>query len=138
MKTRYFPLRQVLKPRGWRLIPWALFGNEDDPHPPADYMPTSSPCWRRVCWWGRNPFHNLCFYVAGCCDRDSTSVGLDPGVVFRESGANWCWTFAGPLPRPFFSYRGRKLRGYLGWRPGGALGIKLQRERADRSFPLMP
>lgn len=126
MKAQTFAGRAVVRPLGLAAIAWALFGNEDDPQPPADYMPTSSPRWRRICWWGRNPAHNLCFYVLGCRDQDAITVAADPDVVFRDGGWNWGWTFAGWFPRPFVSYQGRAYRGYAGWRPGGALGLKLQ------------
>jgi hypothetical protein len=131
MRTIESSGRAITKPRGAALIAWALFGNADDGAAPADYLP-GKPAWRRrLAWWCRNPLHNLTFYVIGCVDRDSLSLGREPDKVFLDAaGWNWAWTFAGWLPRPFVSYRGTTWRGYIGWRPpGGAFGLKWQRNR---------
>jgi hypothetical protein len=125
--------RAVEKPRGWRLIPWALFGNADDPQPPAEYLPRSPLWWRRIAWWFRNPLHNGCFYVWGVMDRDSESAGDFPDRVFAPDGWNRVRTTpSGSWPRPFVSHRGKTWRWYIGWRsPGGAFGLKFQRNRDD-------
>lgn len=127
--------RVVVRPRGLALIAWALFGNADDPLPPADYMPGKAQWRRRIAWWVRNPFHNGCFYGWGCCDRDSVSVGDDPEKVFCD-GLGWLRAKTYPQGskwgRPFVSHRGRRWRWYAGWRtPGGAFGFKFQRNRPD-------
>lgn len=47
---------------------WAFFGNDEDGQwgqrsgvPGYDGQPDS--LWLRVCWWFRNPLHNLFFHV---------------------------------------------------------------------------
>jgi hypothetical protein len=51
-----------------RWLLWALFGNDDDGawgqrsgEPGYDGKPFS--VWLAVCWWFRNPAHNLFFHV---------------------------------------------------------------------------
>lgn len=110
---------------------WAIFGNDDDPNPPADYV---VPEWVRLtCWYGRNPFHNLTFYVIGLADKKFERVavypkGWCPTLVFRVEGG---WYIAVVKYRwlrlPFVSYQGAGLikKFYIGWRERANLGAKL-------------
>lgn len=120
------PYRESIGPKG---VLWAIFGNEDDPNPPGDYLPGESVTWRRVCWWFRNPLHNLTFYVLGCADKPTAVIGRLPFSVFAPDGGwNWAFTFSGWFPRPFVSHRGERFQWYVGWRPPhGAIGIKFQK-----------
>lgn len=96
---------------------WNLFGNYDDPTPPAWFM-SNKPSWlRAVCWFLRNPFHNFMFYWIGFKDKN-----LDYSHIWnREQSWN--------LVLPFFSYRGKKWEYYLGWRPDTkAFGVALRRK----------
>jgi len=136
MIVRFNTARLISKPAGFfAFLLWALFGNADDPTPPADYMPTASEKWRAVCWWFRNPLHNLCFYVLGCCDEDSVTAGKLPSAVFLpDNGFNWYFTGTARRSmywRPFLSHRGRWFKIYIGFRSGGSFGVKFQRNRGD-------
>lgn len=115
-------------------IIWSIFGNDDDPNPPALYEP-AWPEWRRRLWWFafRNPLHNLTFYVVGIADKSFERVPLYPKgapshLVFRPEGG---WYAAVVKYRwfrlPFVSYQGPGLvkKFYLGWRERGNLGAKL-------------
>jgi len=47
---------------------WALFGNDEDGQWGQNsgvpgYQGQPDSVWLRVCWWLRNPFHNLFFHV---------------------------------------------------------------------------
>jgi hypothetical protein len=111
---------------------WILFGNEDD----GIY---GDDGWRAgrdktfglaVKWWLRNPLHNLMFYVIGVGDRDRVVVGpWAPDFHRPDGGLLWCVTIVHvlglPIPLPFVSYLGGHLKAYIGWRPSGAFGVKL-------------
>lgn len=116
-----------------RLI-WAIFGNDDDPTPPADYMP-EWPEWRRRLYWlaFRNPLHNFTFFVIGLADKPFERVAVYPKgasglLVFRPEGGwyvavlKYKW-----LRLPFVSYQGKGLvkKMYIGWRERGNLGGKV-------------
>lgn len=113
---------------------WAIFGNNDDPKPPAWYEP-KWPEWRRKLYWFvfRNPLHNFTFYVIGIADKPFKRVALYPKawcptLVFRVEGGwyiaviHYKW-----LRLPFISYQGEGFikSFYLGWRERGNLGAKL-------------
>lgn len=111
----------------WQKVnPWFWLQNADDPTPPADYAVGDEEWLRALKWWFRNPFHNLFFYVIGICDQQTERRGVDPSHVFV-----WGWNFVithaigTPIYLPFVSYLTPKFRCYAGWRPGGALGFKL-------------
>lgn len=121
---------------------WSVFGNDDDPRPPASWRP-QWPEWRRLLVWyvARNPIHNLLFYRLGVVGRGwrvdgrfpsaaPSGVEMWPPAPYRVA---WCihthprlaW-----LRLPFVSWRvpmfGRGIEGYIGWRPSGALGGSLR------------
>jgi hypothetical protein len=122
------PGRTISKPTGvLSFIIWALFGNADDGIAPADYLPGKPYWWRAVCWWFRNPLHNLFFYVLGVADKPTTAYGRDPTTSFMTRGWNWAVVNYRWLWLPFLSFRGGPIRCYIGWRPPeGAFGLKLQ------------
>ncbi len=127
MKTAYSPGRPLKgKPTNFfSLIMWGIFGNADDTTAPPTYMPGSSLWWRKICWWMRNPFHNLCFYVIGTADKPVVAIGKDPTCPFVTSGWNYTVIKYKWLRLPFISYQGTVIRAYLGWRPPeGSFGIK--------------
>jgi len=121
---------------------WSVFGNDDDPRPPATWRADWSE-WRRLLVWyvARNPLHNLFFYRLGVVGREWRVAGRFPSA--SPSGVEmwppapyrvaWCvhihpghdW-----LRLPFMSWRvplfGRGVEGYLGWRPSGSLGASLR------------
>lgn len=133
-KRTYTP---VAPPYPWykKINPLWWVGNANDGIAPVDYMMDSPYLWRVICWFFRNPLHNLNFYVLGFCDRPSVTYGNEPGNVFAASGSGWVWTVTvvyGWLPLPFVSHIGQTWKIYLGWRSlGGALGVKFQRNRHD-------
>lgn len=121
---------------------WSVFGNDDDPRPPATWRPEWSE-WRRLFVWyvTRNPLHNMLFYrlgvknrgwhVAGRFPSDSPSgVEMWPPAPYRFA---WCvhthrrFTW---LRLPFVSWLvpvfNRGIEGYIGWRPSGAMGGSLR------------
>ena len=119
------PRRNVSTPwllRWFRLL-WALFGNEDDGIYGDDkWRAGRAKTWKlAVIWWFRNPFHNLFFYVIGVADRHRTFYSTrewgSSGWTFHVLRCGWLWL-------PFISYRGR-VKFYIGWRPYGAFGTKL-------------
>lgn len=120
----------MAKPFHKKLNPIWWFLNDDDPHPPEKYKPTSPKWWRYAYWYWRNPLHNFFWYVVGIHDRDNSEV-----VVWRipdhlhnpNGGWNWSVIKCGRLFYPFISYKGKRLeKFYLGWRPErGAFGFKL-------------
>ena len=114
-------------------IIWAIFGNDDDPNPPADYRPEWPEWRRRLYWYARNPLHNFTFYVIGLSDKPFERLVLYPKgapvyLVFRPEGGwyvavvRYKW-----LRLPFVSYQGAGFikKFYLGWRERGNLGAKL-------------
>lgn len=76
-------------------ILWSLFGNAEDGNygersGEPGYDPAAGPLieprqWRAVCWWFRNPFHNLCFHT-----------WRKPGGWF----INTDWGYIGHRPNP--------------------------------------
>lgn len=137
------------RPAGlWAWFVWAFFGNVDDGAlGPANwacplfpkltgwrlawgFLPlpvfvgvAGSDQWprlRALCWWVRNPFHNLFFYVIGIADRPrefySTREWGSPGWTFHAVRWGWLWL-------PFVSFKGW-CNFYIGWRPYGAFGLK--------------
>lgn len=114
-------------------ILWAIFGNDDEPNPPANYYPDEPMLYRGARWWWRNPCHNLNFYVVGLADKPFERVAVYPkgapgNLVFRPEGGwyvaviRYKW-----LRLPFVSYQGRGFikKFYIGWRERGNLGAKL-------------
>lgn len=120
-----FPPRRHVAPPvdsiAWLL--WALFGNEDDgPYGDDKWRAgRARTWWLAVQWWVRNPFHNLFFYVIGVADKPRTFYST------RDWGVNgWTlhYTHCSFLYLPFISYKGW-CNFYIGWRPYGAFGLKL-------------
>lgn len=115
------PSRRTIPPLK-KLNPlWALLGNEDD-----GYFGGKPPSLKNaVLWWIRNPFHNFTHYVVGIVDRDHFYEGPDldlPGRFFGEVSTE-------NLRLPLLVWNSAKWNMYLGWRPSGAFGIKLQRRK---------
>jgi hypothetical protein len=117
---------------------WCLFGNDldgvdGDPGWQAD---NASKWWfkivwlRRVVWWARNPFHNLCFKVLGVQDEHPTWVGRFDTVFADDlestQGAvwNWGWTVATSHKYPGITYCGWLGRNAFGWLKGGAFRFR--------------
>ena len=127
-------LKEVFKPRlavktpwllRWLDIGWALFGNDDDGYFGDDKWRggREKTLWLAILWWFRNPFHNLFFYVIGVADRDrvfySSREWGSEGWTFHLLNYKWLWL-------PLVSYKG-VVNFYIGWRPYGAFGTKLNR-----------
>lgn len=96
-------------------------GNFDDPIPPDWYMP-NKPYWVRWCMWFfiRNPLHNFMAYWVGFKDRN-----LDYTQIWNQKQR---WN----LVLPFFSYRGKKWEGYIGWRVDSRMfGIAIRRAKKE-------
>lgn len=107
----------------WLRPLWAIFGNDDDGLYGDDRWRAGRAKTLKlaVLWWFRNPFHNLFFYVIGVADRHRTFYSTrewgSPGWTLHVLRCDWLWL-------PFISYRGR-IKFYIGWRPYGAFGTKL-------------
>ncbi len=130
----HLPARR--KPLPWwkKLNPWwALFGNDDDGYWGDDPWRQGRPktFWLAVQWWFRNPAHNLTWYVIGFADRRRLVSGRwVPRIHKPGGGFLWCYSrvWLGGRWRlflPFVSYLSPHCRVYLGWRTGGAFGIKV-------------
>ncbi len=111
---------------------WSIFGNDDEPFPPAGYVAETSswPNWYRQFVWLfiRNPLHNFCFYRIGFVGKPFTRVGLYPNDVFNPRGGwNICQTLYEEKWYGFKSYTGTGFikKYYRGWREKGNFGIKL-------------
>ena len=119
------PTRKKLNPLWW-------LGNIDSPEPRNPDWLKGWPRWARIAVYRlRNPGHNFFYYVIGVADRDPIAYprsGFAEPTVLAESG--WYWHYVKPgnggLPRPFISYRGRRIEGYIGWRERGNFGIALR------------
>jgi len=84
---------------------WAIFGNDEDPEPPVRYMPGRNENLREFMWFFvRNPLHNFDTRVIGTFKYPSE---------WRVWHSKRSWN----LILPFFSYKGKKVEGYIGWRP---------------------
>lgn len=126
---------RVPKPYPWwrKLNPWwAFFGNADDgywgdiywnPEGRTDFATA-------VRWWLRNPAHNLTHYVLGVVDRQRT-VCSPYGSAHARPGGGWLlgYTRVGRLVLPYANFTSDRIKFYAGWRPGGALGFKLNFKR---------
>ncbi len=102
-------------------IIWAIFGNDDDPYPPSWFMKERSEWLRQLIWYCRNPLHNFFWNIIGF-----RKYPLDYSQIWNQKQR---WN----LVLPFFSYRGKKVEFYLGWRPdrkalGFAFRIKKYKE----------
>lgn len=107
---------------------WALFGNEDDGYYGDDR-------WRNgrdktlklaILWWFRNPFHNLFFYTIGIADHPRTVYSTAEWGTEGKLTLHFTPTPTLKFPLPFISYKG-KISFYIGWRPYGAFGFKLNK-----------
>jgi hypothetical protein len=92
---------------------------------------SQSKRWRKLSWWFRNPAHNLTFYVIGVVDQHrvyrckyGTNIHKPGGglliastVLVSSKMKLFCL--------PFASYISPYVKTYIGWRPAGAFGIKL-------------
>ncbi|MEP6662053.1 MAG: hypothetical protein ABJC04_00190 [Verrucomicrobiota bacterium] len=107
-----------------KLNPVFWFGNMDDPRPPEWYRPKNR--MRTFLWYCRNPFHNFFFYVIGVADKEIEVTGWHPGRISNpEGGWNWSVCHYRCLRLPLISYKKGRFNFYLGWRPHGNFGIKL-------------
>lgn len=118
----------------WTVLGVTLFTNSDSPvEARVDYMPSSSIWVRRICWWGRNPFHDFTFYVIGFANKEVRTIyGTGDVTQTLQEGFHWAirrpkgW----PVLLPYISLQ--KTRGssrylaYIGWRPQGAFGLKMR------------
>jgi len=93
--------------------------------------PTENIRWKAICWWFRNPMHNLTFYVIGIADKSRTLYG-PYGDSTHKPGGGFLFLVSLPdsgigklLPRPFVSYVNKYIKFYLGTRPSGGIGAKL-------------
>lgn len=133
--------RSRAEARGWRLVTWALFGNDDDGIFGEDpdnvnipgFGPNAPQTFGQFCrWWLRNPFHNLFFHVLAWAPAEAfVLVECPPLRAFRRRPhRNWVTTGAQfqLVARPLFvSWRIAGWEGYLGWRERGALGAAFRR-----------
>lgn len=130
---KFAPRREMQLPwlLRWFNFTWALIGNDDDGLFGDDRWRAGreKTLWLAIVWWFRNPFHNLFFYVVGIADRPrafySSREWGSPGWTFHainctEPWLRWVWL-------PFISYRSPRVSAYVGWRPYGAFGFKLNR-----------
>ena len=126
---------QYKKPPKWwpfhnriigRLL-WKVIGNSDDPEPPSWFKPNDKH--RILKWYIRNPFHNFTFYIIGLEDKDRICYGINAGKVLTDGFCVYLSKIKGlPIIVPFLSYqrtmKNRIFQFYIGWRRGGAFGIK--------------
>ncbi len=126
---------------------WMLFGNDDDgifgESSPKPYLFSSKNTPLKAAkWWLRNPLHNFTHYTigsAGSENREFTLINLNSKglTTFRtETGAKHNFGSDGTSfyaglhgGKPYLSLRivypwKRKTECYLGWRKGGAFGLK--------------
>ncbi len=119
-------------------------GNDDDGifGEAAGYRPESGPSLgKALCWAGRNPLHNLFFYVVGSAYCQNNALVLcrlsrercefmryypQAQTVFAGTGASFYLALHGW--KPFISTRllwttTKEARFYLGWRERGNLGL---------------
>jgi hypothetical protein len=118
-----------------KLNPVWWLANNDDPIPPAWYLPEDK-C-RETKWRFRNPLHNFNFYVIGLADKTFHRSGRHPG---RNSNPNGGWDFAVARKHiillPFVSYERKRCSFYLGWRERGNFGAKLNfHSQSNQSQP---
>ena len=105
-------------------IAWALFGNDDDGPAPDFYRP--SPWVIALCWWFRNPAHNLTFYVIGFKGRARGYRGFNTDAIGRGVG----WTERDDGKRfPFLVWNSARWMRCAGWRPSGAFEIKCHKRQ---------
>jgi hypothetical protein len=84
---------------------WKIFGNDEDPIPPDWFMPNKNENLREFMWFFiRNSLHNFCARIIGTYDYPAECKSWN-------SERSW------NLILPFFSYRGKRFRFYIGWRP---------------------
>jgi hypothetical protein len=98
------------------LIWWFL--NKDDPSPPFSKWRDKPEWMRHLLWYVRNPLHNFTFYVIGMADK---LYNRWPNKVFNPATPCYKWN----IILPFISYKGKKVKWYIGWRERGNFGIKL-------------
>jgi len=106
--------------------------NDDDPVPPAWYLPDDPH--RATKWRFRNPFHNFNFYVIGVADKKIVRSGRYPEKISNPNGG---WNFAVSRRKiillPFISYQRGKFEFYFGWRTRGNFGIKFNFSSANEN-----
>ena len=117
---------------------WALFGNDTDTvDGDQGWQTANGNAWwfhiiwlRRIIWWFRNPFHNLCFFVFGVVGQTQVFKGRfnAPFAGDAPQGAhdvfNWGLTYTDKHVLPYVSYDGPFGRNALGWAPGGAFRLR--------------
>ena len=112
-----------------KLNPIWWLGNIDSPEPRNPEWLGSWPRWARILVYRlRNPGHNFFYYVIGIADREPIATprqGFDKPTVLADSGwySHRVRPRGGGWGRPFISYRGRRIEGYIGWRERGNFGI---------------
>ena len=120
---------------GLRIIPWALFGNDEDGiFGERSGVPTFGDHTTRTAfrWWKRNPFHNLSWHVLRWPVKEAYILIEMPGQSTFLWRVHRNWVADGPQFQivliPFFSsWRGDTWEGYIGWRVHGALGFAFRR-----------
>lgn len=129
----YMRPRRARRPWWVKACPWwALFGNDDDGYfGDADWRAgRDKTAWLAMVWWLRNPCHNFTWYVIGVADRERLHRGRWSPDIHRPDGG---WLMAVTdvrmlglaLKLPFVSFLSPYIKAYVGWRPSGAFGIKL-------------
>ena len=131
-----------------KLFLWGIFGNDDEPVPPAHYLVAQPQWWRYFMWlFIRNPLHNFFFYRIGIDGKEGWTTTAkftndNPKERFAEqwpvSPAKVAWVLhkKGWVVLPFISIRmpvmSRGFEFYLGWRPRGSFGgsLRLLKSRA--------
>jgi hypothetical protein len=107
-----------------KINPIWWFGNIDEPKAPDWYRPEDPH--RDFRYHLRNPFHNFTFYVIGIADKEFVRMGRYPEAVANpDQGWNWAVIKYGWLRLPFISYHRGDFKFYIGWRPRGNFGFKL-------------
>jgi hypothetical protein len=121
---------RTLRPWTKKINPLWWFLNDDEPVPPAWYLP-GKPAWLRwPAWYLRNPLVNFADYVVGVCDRNYAVTGVAPVDVpvwadMPVPALGFKWSFIRTtIPLPFVSYTGTRVLWYAGWKHTGDLGFK--------------
>lgn len=115
-------------------ILWALFGNDDDPIPPAAYYSNKPQWFRKMMWWLRNPCHNLFHYVLGIRGKPFTVLWYLKEDATLVEGFNIVikkYYLLFPLISYQKTFKTYIFQFYLGWRRSGALGGKLRFRHKD-------
>jgi len=117
--------RIILNPTRWNWnsdqpmpMPWDI-----DAHPYLEDWPEEDV---RKWWYARNPLHDLTWYGIGVVGkRFQTVVLIGDKDKWDADGLYAHVLIWGILPLPFIALHRKSLKLYVGWRPKGNFGAKL-------------